>query len=217
MTITFDAHRAAGFLAGSATSVVAFRGLLGAGADLARPLGHHQSAGFSYAAFDVTGAYEAAKTVQRSFARSGAILIGFDLIVAVGEHHWTLEGTHPNLYLASLLPDNAARAETPFLHAASLATPPEPLPVDSGVDLAGARFGPVAVFFHNEPRMNRSALAFAVEDGPAALDVFVIGVAPGSWQLWRNGWLDESLTVKPEQGLAAFKTRPGRFFLRRLS
>ncbi len=217
MEIQLGAAAAANFLRRPGTSLAAFRSLFGAEGAQASALGHLERPGLGYAAFDVTVTSAGAKSVQRTAAFVENTLALFDLVVAEGPHRWTLAGSDADLRIESLTPDSSLKArETVFLHTVRNGQPAGVCAVDGGVDLAGLRLGGTVVLFHNEPRMNRSALAFAVEDGPPELQVVIAGVAPGDWQLWRNGWLEESLYARPREGGLCFATRPGRFFLRRL-
>ena len=215
MEIQLGAEEAAAFLRRPSTSLAAFRGLLGADSGPARALGHLERPGVAYAAFDLAPAHADAKAVQRDVALAGETLAIVDLVVAAGEHHWNIRGSGDGLYVASLTPDLAA-GEAIFVHAFSLGQRPEIAAVDAGVDLAGLRTGRTVILFHNEPRMNRSAVAFAVEDEVPELTMLVAGLAPGSWQLWRNGWLEASPAVHPREGAICITSRPGRFFLRHL-
>jgi hypothetical protein len=210
MEIELNAAEAASYLRRPSTSLAAFRGLLGADAARSRALGRMERPAFGYAAFEVTAGLE------RAFALIRTTLVCFDLVAVDDEARWTLAGRDPDLRLTLLTADVSTSDHTLFLHALRLGEYPKTCRVDSGVDLAGLRIGADVLLFHNEPRMNRSALSFAVEDGPPELRAFVAGVAPGAWQLWRDGWLEATLHVQPREGGLSFETRPGRFFLRRL-
>ena len=87
----------------------------------------------------------------------------------------------------------------------------------ASIDVAGARIGSWVVMFHNEPSSAASAVGFYVETA-AARRYLVTGLAPGNWQIWRNGWLvDPGIFVRPRQGVLYFEGRSGSYFLRRLS
>ena len=216
MEIQLSAAELASFLRRPTTSVVGFRAIFGPDSTQARALGHLEQPGIAYATFDMTPFYRDAKVVQRSFALVDTTLTTFDLVIGDGSNRWTLDGTEADLHLSSLMPDSSSRGDTVFLHAVRLGNSPEVQPVDAGVDLGGLRIGGTVVLFHNEPRMNRSALSFSVEDGPDSLTILIAGVAPGTWQVWRNGWLEESVVARPQAGAVCLAARPGRFFLRRL-
>jgi hypothetical protein len=203
MEIRLEARAVAEFLRRRPASLSGFRSLLGAQAAQARALGYLESPAVSFAMFD-TGA------VQRGFAFTGGTLATVDLATS-GECTWSLDGVEAGLRVEPV----EMRAGI-FVHAARLEGAPDIHEVEAGVDLAGFRTGPHVILFHNEPRMNRSAVSFAAEEGPSPLTVLVAGLAPGDWQLWRNGWLEASLGVRPSEGALCFDTRPGRFFLRHL-
>ncbi len=87
-------------------------------------------------------------------------------------------------------------------------------PVDS-LDLAGVRLADRAVLFHLEPVSALSAVSFSVE-GTGTLKYLAGGLAPGMWDIWRNGWLEETMGgVNPRSGALYFEARPGSYFLRR--
>ncbi len=86
----------------------------------------------------------------------------------------------------------------------------------SSIDFAGVRLASWVVLFHTESASARSAVSFEVKgDGP--LKFLVTGLAPGAWDIWRNGWLeDTSAFVSPQAGALYFEGRPGSYFLRRM-
>jgi len=106
-------------------------------------------------------------------------------------------------------------AEPVFMHVLRTVPGPEASPV-SGFELAGARMGDWVVLFHTESRTARSPLSFETLGGEK-VRVLLTGLAPGAWELWRNGWLeDPDGVVRPEAAALYFEARPGDFFLRRL-
>jgi hypothetical protein len=87
---------------------------------------------------------------------------------------------------------------------------------DGGVDLEGVVAGEWAVFFHNEPFLARAGLSFAAEK-PRELRLLVTGLAPGVWELWRDGWLDcPEIRVRPQHCAAYVAIAGGRYFLRKV-
>ncbi len=88
--------------------------------------------------------------------------------------------------------------------------------VDS-LDLAGTRLGDWVVLFNVEQLSTRSAVWFEVKGG-ARLRFLVTGLAPGTWEIWRNGFLeDPGGVVWRGAGALYFEGEAGQYFLRRLS
>lgn len=86
------------------------------------------------------------------------------------------------------------------------------------LDLTGVRIGDTVVLFHMEDRMARSAVSFDTGGGSGRVRFIVTGLAPGMWEIWRNGWLVEpEAPVRAPEGVLYFEERPGSYFLRRLS
>jgi hypothetical protein len=93
------------------------------------------------------------------------------------------------------------------------APPSTPRLVSSTV-LAGARMGGRVALFHTAPEMAREAVFFDAEGG-AKLQCLVTGLAPGPWEVWRNGYLEDTgVIVEPSEGAAYFEGQPGSYFLR---
>lgn len=91
------------------------------------------------------------------------------------------------------------------------------LPVSS-LDLEGAQVGEWLVLFHTEPGLARSVLSFETRGGGDRVRVILGGLAPGMWEIWRNGWVvDTGVPVRAREGVLYFEERPGSYFLRRLS
>jgi len=105
-----------------------------------------------------------------------------------------------------------------FLRAAWPAAGPAATPaLIWSLDLAGVRIGDRAVLFHTGAAMARSSVYFDLE-GPAKLQYLVTGLAPGTWEIWWNGWLEDPQGgVEPEAGTLYFEGPPGSYYLRRLS
>jgi hypothetical protein len=86
-------------------------------------------------------------------------------------------------------------------------------PVES-MDLIGTRVADWAVLFNIEPRSTRSAVWFETVGG-AELKFLLTGLAPGQWDLWRDGWLIEhGVIVRPTSGALYFTGAPGMYFVR---
>jgi hypothetical protein len=88
----------------------------------------------------------------------------------------------------------------------------------SSLDLEGRIVGSTAVLFGTEDRLTSSALSFDTGAHTAeTLRFIVTAVAPGVWEIWRNGWLvDTGVPVRAGEAVLAFEGRPGSYFLRRL-
>jgi hypothetical protein len=83
--------------------------------------------------------------------------------------------------------------------------------------LEGVRADPWVVLFHSERGLARSALFFDVK-GEGTLKFVVAGLAPGTWEVWWNGYLVHHDTgVEKGEGVLYFEGRPGGYFLRRLN
>jgi hypothetical protein len=92
------------------------------------------------------------------------------------------------------------------------------LPVTS-LDLEGVRLEDTVVMFHTERNLARSALSF--DTGAVTVQTlrFILtGVAPGVWEIWRNGWVvDIGIPVRAGEAVLYFEGRPGSYFIRRLN
>lgn len=130
-------------------------------------------------------------------------LVAFDLPLCEGKPEWR--------------PDPAAAAYTVKLDCGALlhvVAPEPPLESMESLDLAGVRLPGYAVLFRIEATMARDAVSYVVEGG-GTLRHLVTGLAPGSWQVWWNGWLeDPGLPVEPREGLLSFEGPAGSYFLR---
>ena len=85
------------------------------------------------------------------------------------------------------------------------------------IDFIGVVTGGWVVLFHNEPRALRSAASFeAANEG--RLKFMICGLAPGGWEIWRNGWLEDTKSgVDERSGVLYFEGRGGSYFIRRLN
>lgn len=135
--------------------------------------------------------------------------------------HW--RGTDA-AFLAALVPDKGVwsvvrieggRTEVRF--DGSVRTDAKTRPISS-LDLEGAIAGSTVVLFHTETRLAASALSFDTEKHEAAtLHFIVTGLAPGMWEIWRNGWVvDGGVPVRAGEAVLSFEGRPGSYFIRRL-
>ena len=181
---------------GETQSLESLRSLLGG---TGKPLGYLQGRGFTFLAVDDSG-------FKRSLAvmpEVGAI-VTFDF--AEPTPSWTLE------------PGTKLR-HTPLQPLVNVLQWKEaPVENTSNIDMAGARVGNWVVAFHADARSARSPVSFDVEGAQAALNFLVTGLAPGIWEIWRNGWLvDPDAPVSPQAGALYFEGRPGSYFFRRLN
>jgi hypothetical protein len=88
----------------------------------------------------------------------------------------------------------------------------------SSLDVEGVRLRDYVVLFHTEAGLLRSAFSFDTGDAPGQVKIVVTGVSPGTWEIWRNGWVvDIGVVVRPKEGVLYFEERPGRFFVRKLN
>ena len=85
----------------------------------------------------------------------------------------------------------------------------------STVVLAGIQTGDWAVLFHADNR-SASSSVFFFSNGKRKLKHLVTGLAPGAWDIWLNGWLEEGAgTVGRESGALYFENAAGNYYLRR--
>ena len=118
--------------------------------------------------------------------------------------------------IASVMRLDTGRTEVTH-EGSTVRTPVKSTPITS-LDLAGVRVGNTVVLFHTEKQMARSALSFDTGSGEGRLRFLVTGLAPGMWEIWRNGWLVEpEIVVRAGEGVLSFEERPGSYFIRRLS
>jgi hypothetical protein len=90
-------------------------------------------------------------------------------------------------------------------------------PIES-LDLAGVRHGKYVVLFHTEQGLARSALSFDTAEGNGEFRFIVTGMAPGMWEIWRNGWVvDIGVPVRKGESVLSFQGRAGSYFIRRLN
>ncbi len=83
------------------------------------------------------------------------------------------------------------------------------------LDFAGARLGSYVALFHRSATLARSAVSFRV-DAPGKLKYLVTGLAPGDWDIWFQGYREDTLTVNPREACLWFEGDPGGYFLRRV-
>lgn len=84
-----------------------------------------------------------------------------------------------------------------------------------GIDFIGAVSGGWAVLFHNDTQALRSTASFVVEN-ETSLKFLICGLAPGGWEIWRNGWLEDTKNgVDARSGVLYFEGTGGSYFIRR--
>ncbi len=81
------------------------------------------------------------------------------------------------------------------------------------LDFAGARLGAYVALFHRDASLARSSVSFRV-DAPGKLKYLVTGLAPGDWDIWFQGFRENTLTVAPREACLYFEGDPGGYFLR---
>lgn len=81
------------------------------------------------------------------------------------------------------------------------------------LDFAGARLGGNVALFYRARNPARSSVSFHI-DAPDKLKYLITGLAPGSWDIWFQGYLENSLDVEPREGSLYFEGDPGGYFLR---
>jgi heparinase II-like protein len=174
---------------------------------------------YVFYAADVTASYQGEVKVARRFfvILPGVALLDFDVVVSPGTTQavrWALEGADARVaHKAILHPGGDAGEDRLFLNAL-LAAPAEVAPIAS-LDLAGARIAQKAVLFYREAGMARSSVYFDLES-KGQVSVLVAGLEPGYWEVWWNGYLEETGgEVKPQAGTLCFSGEAGSFFLRR--
>jgi hypothetical protein len=170
-----------------------------------------RSPAYAFLAADVSAAYAPAiKTVRRFILLLRDIgLLSLDL--ASGPLSWRLEGTAaPKLVHRSVVPKGAG--DRIFFNLLTYPTATVE-PLDS-MDLLGAQAGHVVVFFHTEVGMANSSVFFDVA-GKGKLRILLAGLAPGFWEIWRDGFLEDSLgKVQPDRGTLFYEGEAGSYFLR---
>jgi Heparinase II C-terminal domain len=184
-----------------------------------QPIGYLAGSGFAFLAADAS---TAGADIKRSIVvLEGIGVVTFDLLTrANGSVSWRSEPAREVLFVqprhtpsstVSVLPVDGEVTVLTFTPVRS--DLPERI---ESLDVLGLAVRAWVVLFGTESRSNRSALSFDVSgDGPR--QCLVTGLAPGEWDLWRNGWLEAAHTVRPREGAVSFETRPGSYFLRRFS
>jgi hypothetical protein len=185
-----------------------------------RALAFAASKEFAFAAMNTTGAHTQMSVVQRSVVvlrgSVGAAIL-HDIVVPkddAARSVWTASELADSLRLHRVLPTgDGGVGETAFLNV--IAPNQTAIQDISSLDLAGVVLNDWAVLFYTEPRSATAAVSFLV-DGKQKLNVLVTGLAPGDWEVWRDGWLlDVPGGVAPSAGSLFFEGRAGSYFLRR--
>jgi len=201
-------------------SLAALRRLLNgqAGRNLGYDLGPDAKAPqYAFYAADVTESYHGAVHTARRFfvVLPSVALLSFDLVVAApgAAVRWSLDGAAAGIEHRSVLLPGPGAEERLFLNLL-LAAPAEVVPMSS-LDLQGVRIGQRVVLFHRETGMARSSVYFDLE-ATGKLSFLVAGLEPGFWEVWWNGYLEETGgLVKPQAGTLYFPGEAGSYFLRR--
>ena len=185
------------------------RTLLGSEASGSIALGHafgpdERDPEYAFLAVDTTAAHKSAGApVRRSlvFLRAG-ILVRFGI------------GAGPDAAEPGL--SRAEHTRTPNLPMDVLMTQRQETRSLRSLDLEGVTVAGWAILFHNEVRSAQSAVWFETT-GQQRLKYLVTGLAPGQWQIWCDGWLEDiGVFVSPQAGTLCFEGSPGSYFLRRL-
>ena len=182
-----------------------------------QPLGYLAG---EYFAFYAAGSDSGASVLRRSVVllREPATLTTFDIVSADADSalEWQLEPGSASvrvLPLASAVPPLGGGAAA-RLHLLSLGDAPRPSAIDS-LDFAGWSAAGHAVLFHADTQSARSAVSFEFA-ASGEQQLLITGLAPGRWDVWRNGWLERmDEIVPPDAGALAFRGRSGSYFLRR--
>jgi hypothetical protein len=126
-----------------------------------------------------------------------------------------LAGNVPGKGVSAVVRINGGKTEIRF--DARIYTTAETTPISS-LDLEGVVAGNAVILFNTESRLISSAISFdtgAVRAG--SLRFIVTGMAPGMWEIWRNGWVvDIGVPVRAGEAVLEFEERPGSYFIRRL-
>jgi hypothetical protein len=82
-------------------------------------------------------------------------------------------------------------------------------------ELEGAIYEGWVVLFHNEANSAAGAVFFKLE-ADRSYKILVTGLAPGRWEIWRDGWREEhTALVHPSAGATQLDGPKGTYFLRR--
>jgi len=203
-------------------SLASLRGLLNgqAGKNLGYDLGPDPKAPqYAFYATDVTASYSGAARIVRRFVvvLPGMALLSFDFVTAPGqvsEVRWSVEGADSRVTQKAIVfaGTDSGGDDRLFLNLL-LAAPAEVERVVS-LDLAGARIGRNVVLFHRSTGMATSSVFFDLENKDK-LSFLVAGLQPGYWEVWWNGYLEETGgLVKPQAGTLWFPGEAGSYFLR---
>ncbi|HWQ55938.1 MAG TPA: hypothetical protein VN442_19775 [Bryobacteraceae bacterium] len=107
-----------------------------------------------------------------------------------------------------------SRPDAMFLNVTQFG-PPLPVELIWTIDLAGIRMGDRVVLFHPGSHVAHQPVFFDVDEGEL-LKCLVTGLAPGFWDLWWRGWLEQpDLQVAPGEGVLYFESPKGGYYLRR--
>jgi hypothetical protein len=240
--VSLRLREVADFLAHQATrpwwELKALRVLFGSEAPVSTALGYdfgpdRQHPEYAFLAVDSTKACPGAvQDLKRSFVllrlgkpRIPWALVAFDLIVsadpALPKSWAALQPSSESGWRVSTFSSRRSSTETVFVNAIQFlegeAGPLMPVEEVSSLELAGVRLADRVELFHAEATTARSAVSFRVE-GTEILKYLVTGLAPGDWEIWWNGWLEDPQGfVEPPSGALYFEGPAGSYFLRRRS
>lgn len=154
---------------------------------------------------------------------AGWALVTFDLLVSADpalRKSWAaaVPASEPR-WRVGTFSSRSSSTETVFVNAIQFLDDEAgtPLPVEevSSLELAGVRLADRVALFYTEITTARSAVSFRVE-GTETLKYVVTGLAPGDWEIWWNGWLEDPQGfVEPRAGALYFQGPAGSYFLRR--
>jgi hypothetical protein len=142
-------------------------------------------------------------------------LITFDVVSGAPNATWALTGESGS-WLLEKIPFSNGTSDRVLINIVRQSGTPKVSDL-SNLDLAGVQIGEFAVLTYADARAGRSAVFFDAQPAPN-LKILIAGLAPGGWEIWRNGWLDEPKNlVTPEARALYHEGKPGGFFLRHVS
>lgn len=200
------------------------RGLLGSQAAASRALGYsfgpdgkHPEYAFLAASVSVAQCQDVKRLFV--FLDFGA-LVTFDIVVPVEgskRPHFSISGSETGFARAAVLADSENKTSGDALFLNVIQRPAAALPVQafSNMDIAGVRIGDWVTAFYTEPASASAAVSFDVP-GSGKVKYLVAGLAPGTWEIWRNGWLeDPQAVVERAAGALYFEAPAGGYFIRK--
>jgi hypothetical protein len=171
---------------------------------------------WAFLATDVSLAFPPGVTVRRFFViLPRQAVLTLDLAAAPGPLRWDLiPSPGSRLSHRRILPDAKDPTHADGIALNALALPGSSVEPVLSVDLAGGRVGSTVVLFHTETGMARTAVFFEME-ASGRLNYLLAGLAPGGWDIWRDGYLEDTEHgVRPAAGTLFFEGEPGNYFIR---